>query len=849
MQKTLVILLILALTSISLFAKSNEVYFKFQIEDKGELEQITKIISIDNVQNNVVFAYANSKEMDNFTKLGLSYTVLPHPNSLIDVAMTNGISKIWTAYPTYDAYIAAMYQFAIDYPDICSVQNIGNSIEGREILFVKISDNVSLEEAEPEFMYSGQMHGDELVSYIVLLDLIEYLLSNYGTDSYIQNLVNNIEIWINPLSNPDGTYAGGNSTVSGATRYNSNSVDLNRNFPDAEDGDHPDGNAWQTENIHMMNFADSHNFIHAANIHSGAEVVNYPWDTWSTLHADDDWYQYISHLYADEVQADSPGVNYMEGFNDGITNGYAWYTTNGNRQDYFNYFQNCREVTLELSTVKMLQESELENHWNYNKDALLQYIEHTLFGIRGITTDENGDPIEATIQVVDHDNNNSQVISDLDFGDYYRMVYPGTHDLIFSAAGYDDVTVNNVGVTQNNATEVNIQFGGGEVTQAFNFGTGWDLVSLNVHPTDMSPASIFAPIASELEQVKNLTQSYDPDAPEYLNTLDFMVDGEGYWVNMNTVAYLDITGFAVDINSTPINLYDGWNLAGYPCQISQDASTATSAIIPYLLQMKNLSQSFDPTLPDYMNTLSDMYPNMGYWFEVSQNCAFTYPTPARDSELLFPDRDLPETWVPIIYPNNSATLYAVINTAAQLSSDDVLAAFCGEECRGIANIIEHNSQYFATLLIQISEQDELINFKFYDDSSDVIYDCTETISVSFGEIIGEFPDNLFDINSILTHQDEEVTQISFIELKQNYPNPFNPTTTIEFSLDKLHNAELTIYNLKGQKIRQYPINQKQSSIIWDGDDEIGKKMPSGVYLYRLSVDDKVVSSRKMILMK
>ena len=90
-----------------------------------------------------------------------------------------------------------------------------------------------------------------------------------------------MEIYITPLANPDGTYHGGNNTVSGAWRGNANGIDLNRNYWDPADGQHPDGEVWQTETIANMNFMAAHHFVISANFHGGAEVVNYPWDTWS----------------------------------------------------------------------------------------------------------------------------------------------------------------------------------------------------------------------------------------------------------------------------------------------------------------------------------------------------------------------------------------------------------------------------------------------------------------------------------------------------------------------------------------------------------------------------------------
>ncbi|RLC50584.1 MAG: hypothetical protein DRI23_02985 [Candidatus Cloacimonadota bacterium] len=84
----------------------------------------------------------------------------------------------------------------------------------------------------------------------------------------------------------------------------------------------------------------------------------------------------------------------------------------------------------------------------------------------------------------------------------------------------------------------------------------------------------------------------------------------------------------------------------------------------------------------------------------------------------------------------------------------------------------------------------------------------------------------------------------------NYPNPFNPTTTISFNLiaKDAKNAKLTIYNLKGNKIRQYPISNNQSSIVWDGTEKNNQQVPSGIYFYSLNTGS-IQQTRKMILIK
>jgi hypothetical protein len=429
-------------------AQSAETYFTFEITSRAELVTLTRVVSIDNVKGNTVYAYANDKELEALRDLGYSVTILPHPGSLITPRMSSDPKDLqeWDTYPTYDAYWAMMHQFAADYPSLCAVDSVGYTVQGRAILFARISDNIAVEEDEPEVMYTSSMHGDETAGYILTLRLIDYLLTNYGTDTQVTSLVDSLEIWINPLANPDGTYRSGNYTVFGAYRYNANWVDINRNFADPDEGPHPDGNAWQPETIAMMDLADANSFVLSANFHGGAEVVNYPWDTWPRRHADDDWWQETSRDYADLAQANSP-PGYMTDLNNGITNGWDWYTISGGRQDLMNYWHGCREVTIELSHTKLLPESSLNAWWDYNRDALLNYLEKALRGVRGIVTDAaTGDPLAAFVHIPGHDVDidSSVARTDPDVGNYHRMLAPGTYDLEFIADGYVSQTITDV---------------------------------------------------------------------------------------------------------------------------------------------------------------------------------------------------------------------------------------------------------------------------------------------------------------------------------------------------------------------------------------------------------------------
>jgi hypothetical protein len=89
------------------------------------------------------------------------------------------------------------------------------------------------------------------------------------------------------------------------------------------------------------------------------------------------------------------------------------------------------------------------------------------------------------------------------------------------------------------------------------------------------------------------------------------------------------------------------------------------------------------------------------------------------------------------------------------------------------------------------------------------------------------------------------------DLYQNYPNPFNPNTTIRYALKQSTRVTLTVYNLLGQEVRTL-VNARQEAgyktVIWDGLNNQGRKVASGIYLYRLEAGD-FVKTRKMVLMK
>lgn len=345
--------------------------------------------------------------------------------------------------------------FANFAPSLVQVMSIGKSVQNRDIWAVKISDNVGVQEDEPEVYYQGSMHGDEPVGQSNSMYFIDYLLSNYGTDITVTNLVNNTEFWIVPQMNPDGFAL--------TRRENANFVDLNRNFPDGTttsignlmDGPAPSTAGRQVETVAMMNFVRAHSFNLNANFHGGAQVVNYPYDANGdgidnyAASPDDALYRNVATVYAQTNNDMLTG-----GFPGGITNGDAWYEVYGGLQDWtYRYFGQIA-TTIELWNTKKPAASTLPTRWNNNRLSMLNYAATAQWGIRGIVTDVNtGAPLLAKITIA---GNTQPAFTDPDVGDFHRMTLPGTYTVTVAAAGHVTRTFSNVSVASGSATRLDV---------------------------------------------------------------------------------------------------------------------------------------------------------------------------------------------------------------------------------------------------------------------------------------------------------------------------------------------------------------------------------------------------------
>lgn len=142
-------------------------------------------------------------------------------------------------YHNYAEMTAAIDQAVAAHPSILSKTAIGTSQEGRQMVALKISDNVGTDEDEPEVLFTAHQHAREHLTIEMALYLLAQLTDLYGTDSHVTDLVNSREIWIIPDLNPDGgefdirtgSYAGWRKNRQPNAGSSNIGTDLNRNWP------------------------------------------------------------------------------------------------------------------------------------------------------------------------------------------------------------------------------------------------------------------------------------------------------------------------------------------------------------------------------------------------------------------------------------------------------------------------------------------------------------------------------------------------------------------------------------------------------------------------------------------
>lgn len=356
-------------------------------------------------------------------------------------------------YHDYQETMDELARIAAEYPDITALSEIGESVLGRTIACLKISDHPQEDEDEVPILICGAHHGNEVLSVEATLFQINYLVENYATNQEVASWVNNYELWFVPLVNPDGREA--------VRRTNENGIDLNRNysFQHTAEGNH--GTPFsEPETQAIRDLTDLFPPALSLTYHTSGRYVLYPW-----THAYEGCPDSTAFIYQGGLLAES--LVFPEGSGTGhytLRQGGRWYFTAGEYCDYMYAMHGAMAYTIEMYTRQNPDGSVIPEVVNRNLEGFKNFMRQaSQSGVTGLITDKlTGDPVVAEISIpaLDDQGKLEPRLSDSVFGRYYRYLAPGAYQVLIQAEGYRDYFVDVV-IDATTMTVLNVEMESG----------------------------------------------------------------------------------------------------------------------------------------------------------------------------------------------------------------------------------------------------------------------------------------------------------------------------------------------------------------------------------------------------
>jgi len=257
------------------------------------------------------------------------------------------------AYNSYEELTTIMRDFALGHPDICALESIGPTYENRWIYGLKISDNPSIVEDEPEVLFFGQLHGNEWAAGQVCRHLMDTLIRNYSTDPGFQSYINAHQTWVFPVINVDAFTADYPNQYWFRKNFQpfggGGGTDLNRNFRGGCNGNRFDDwgalvygsnsahdplsevfmgayGGWATEVSTLDEFFRRHAFVANISFHTSGEIVVWPFGS-GEAPADSAYYTAVATQIAAQMSRLDTGCY-------GLAPGTTLYPMNGMSEDW-----------------------------------------------------------------------------------------------------------------------------------------------------------------------------------------------------------------------------------------------------------------------------------------------------------------------------------------------------------------------------------------------------------------------------------------------------------------------------------------------------------------------------------
>lgn len=441
-QLTLVWLaLLFMLCSLQAYGVEAHLY-KIDLQQKGSAVPLAEagIEVLAAIPNDHALAELTNEQMTTVIRMG--YSVDYMAASLVAYSAFDNTDD----YYNYNSVSLQLQTWWDENADIAVLYNLGTTLQNRTVWGMKVSDNPLLEEDEIVCYYVGCHHGNEDISVEVPMYFLDYLFDNYGVDPNVTYWVDNCEIWVIPLLNPDG-YVNN-------SRYNSNGIDINRNYSfhwgesASNYGPYPFSEI-ESQIVRDLNL--EHHFTIGHSYHSYGEEILYPF-AWAANHPTPDNVFFVEIVWA---------MAAMNGY-DPLISGNL-YPHGGEHNDYLYAEQGVMSVTTELWSGPGYNppSSQIINVCLDNLPNDLYLLERSGGAqITGLITDAaTGEPLVAQYKIVQLWNPNEIYprYSEPVFGRYRALVVPGSWTLEISKNGYATQTFPNVQVQAGIPTVIDVE--------------------------------------------------------------------------------------------------------------------------------------------------------------------------------------------------------------------------------------------------------------------------------------------------------------------------------------------------------------------------------------------------------
>jgi len=386
---------------------------------------------------------------------------------------------------------------------------------------------------------------------------------------------------------------------------------------------------------------------------------------------------------------------------------------------------------------------------------------------------------------------------------------------------------------------------------------------------------------SQLDQIQ---WSYDGDKPTMVydsgtwqNSSSQVIQQKGYKVQFNTLGAISdivVNGFKVDAATTPIawlaeieengqsRPFENW--IGYFAPFTQKAGNAFSHLVPGSDSWRYLDYIFSLKTQYWSTSRQSSTPGSPWIIDPN---SYTLSEGEMVALVLLPDAPDEMYWdtssapvKPREIPRSTAFEYVELLDYKPVFIEfdpqnvpDEIGLFVDGDCKGAA--VVDTSLISVCLYNEASKAGGDLELVFYYEgkgkSSSEGWTVYNPQSLVF-EDSGLRADQIGDYAYISFNREEGDSPSPLVtSLRQNYPNPFNPSTTISFVLGTESEANLDIFNARGQLIRSFRYDRLARglhSLDWDGKDNTGRVVSSGLYFYRLRTPEKSLVN-KMLLLK